>query len=88
MKRRDLLKLAGAAGLAAPAIASAQGTQTLRFVPISDLALVDPVANTAAVTRNHAYLVWTRCTGSTMPTACSRRCWKGIWRRRTIRSGR
>src|ERR1700733_4227663 len=61
MKRRDLLKLAGAAGLAplaAPAIVAAQGARTLRFVPVSDVALVDPVANTAAITRNHAYLVW------------------------------
>jgi peptide/nickel transport system substrate-binding protein len=57
MRRRDALKLAAAA-LAAPRFASAQPVQTLRFVPSSDLSLLDPVATTAAITRNHAYLVW------------------------------
>ncbi len=58
--RRDVLKLAAAAALplAAPNIARAQGAKTLRFAPSADLALVDPVANTATITRNHGYLVF------------------------------
>jgi peptide/nickel transport system substrate-binding protein len=30
----------------------------LRFVPQSDLAVLDPVVTSAYVTRNHAFLVW------------------------------
>ncbi len=65
MKRRILLQttLAGAAALAAPAIARAQGTggagkNVLKFIPQSDLASIDPVWTTADVTRNHAFLVF------------------------------
>ena len=45
MRRRDLLNagLAAAATLAAPRIARADSTKTLRFVPTSDLAVLDPV---------------------------------------------
>lgn len=59
MHRRDLL--AGvAAGAALPrfAIGQTAGSRVLRFIPQSDLAVVDPVVTTAYVTRNHAYLVW------------------------------
>lgn len=56
MKRRDLLL--GAAALAAPRLARAQGASVLRFVPYVDLAVLDPVVNTNAVTRTHAYLVF------------------------------
>jgi peptide/nickel transport system substrate-binding protein len=56
MRRRSLL---GAAGfLAAPAVARAQPTRTLRFVPHANLSVVDPVASTAYITRNHGMLVW------------------------------
>ena len=30
--------------------------QSLRFVPVSDLALLDPILTTALTTRNHAYM--------------------------------
>lgn len=56
MRRRALL---GAAGLlAAPAVARAQAARPLRFVPHANLSVVDPVASTAYVTRNHGMLVW------------------------------
>lgn len=55
MRRRSLL---GAALLAAPAVAQAQAVRALRFVPHANLSVVDPVASTAYVTRNHGLLVW------------------------------
>ncbi|MBV9813380.1 MAG: ABC transporter substrate-binding protein, partial [Acetobacteraceae bacterium] len=57
MRRRQFLA-ASAAVLAAPAGARAQGASVLRFVPQADLALLDPVQTTGAVTRNHALLVF------------------------------
>ncbi len=56
MHRRSFL--AGAAGLAVPAIARAQGSSAVRFVPEADLVLLDPVVTPAAQTREHAYLVY------------------------------
>ena len=60
MRRRDLLQssLAGAAALSLPNISRAQSATTLKFIPQSDLAVVDPVWTTADVTRNHAFLVF------------------------------
>ena len=55
MKRRTVLK-AGLAVLAAPALA--QGVRRIRFVPHANLAVLDPVASSAYVTRNHGFLVW------------------------------
>ncbi len=56
MRRRSLF---GAAGLlAAPALARAQVSRALRFIPHANLSVVDPVASTAYVTRNHGMLVW------------------------------
>ncbi len=53
--RRGLI--AGTAALlAAPAIA--QPARVLRFVPNVDLPVLDPVANTAAQVRNHAFLIF------------------------------
>jgi peptide/nickel transport system substrate-binding protein len=65
MKRRDLLTstLGGAAALALPNIAAAQGSKTVHFVPQADLALLDPVFNTALVTRNHGFLVYDQLYG-------------------------
>lgn len=66
MKRREMLALAAAA-VAAPSVIRAQGTpgarSVLRFVPQSDLALLDPVFNTALVTRNHAMMVYDQLYG-------------------------
>ena len=61
MKRRTLLT-AAAASLATPAVLRAQGTpgatQLLKFIPQSDLTVLDPHWTTAYVTRNHAFMVF------------------------------
>ena len=58
MKRRDFLLAAGAAGLAAPRGARAQGTGVLRFIPQIDLAFLDPHFTTAYITRGHGHMVF------------------------------
>ncbi len=57
MRRRNLLSL-GAAALAAPSIARAQGAGVLRFIAEADLAILDPVWTTATVTHTHARMVF------------------------------
>jgi peptide/nickel transport system substrate-binding protein len=61
MKRRTFLA-AAAAGLAMPAVVRAQGTPgssaLLKFIPQSDLTVLDPHWTTAYVTRNHAFMVF------------------------------
>ncbi len=58
MRRRTLLKALPAALLATPAIAQPAKTATLRFVPQSNLTLLDPIFTTATVTGNHGYYVF------------------------------
>lgn len=60
MDRRTFLKASAATALlpAAPHIARAQGANTLRFVPYSDVAIIDPIWTTGYSTRTHALLVW------------------------------
>jgi peptide/nickel transport system substrate-binding protein len=55
MKRRSVFQ-AGLAALALPA--AARPARPLRFVPHAALAVLDPVASSAYVTRNHGFLVW------------------------------
>ena len=57
MKRRKFL-VASAASLALPSIAGAQGKRVLKFIPQSDLAILDPIWTTAYATRNHGYMVF------------------------------
>lgn len=57
LKRRDVFHVM-AGVVAAPAIVSAQGQRTLRFVPQADLAILDPIATPAFVTRSHALMVF------------------------------
>ena len=57
MRRRDLLA-GGAAVLALPYVARAQGSRVLRFIPQADLAVLDPTITTATVTRNHAFMMF------------------------------
>lgn len=59
MKRFSLLGAAAllACGLAAGQPAQAQ-TKTLRMVPHADLKTLDPLFNTAYITRNHGYMVF------------------------------
>ncbi|MBV8914414.1 MAG: ABC transporter substrate-binding protein [Acetobacteraceae bacterium] len=56
MYRRTLLGGLAASALAGPAVA--QKTPTLRFVPQSNLAALDPIWTTATVTGNHGYYVY------------------------------
>jgi peptide/nickel transport system substrate-binding protein len=56
MRRRTLLATVGT--LAAPSIGRGAGAKVLRFIPQSDLAVLDPVWTSAYVTRNHAMMVF------------------------------
>jgi len=63
MKRRDFLATAAASTAALSAPAGAQQRSTVRFVPQSDLALLDPVFTTGLVTRNHGFMVYDQLYG-------------------------
>ncbi len=56
MRRRQVLAAAAALPLCRPAVA--QPSSVLRFVPNVDLPVLDPIANTAAQVRNHAFLIY------------------------------
>jgi peptide/nickel transport system substrate-binding protein len=58
---------ATAAQLATPAISRAAGT-VLKFIPQSDLAVLDPIWTTAYVTRNHGFMVWDTLYGQSGPS--------------------
>ena len=65
MQRRRFLAttVAAATTLAAPSIGRAAASRVLRFVPQSDLAVLDPVWTTAYVTRNHGMAVFDQLWG-------------------------
>ena len=60
MQRRSFLAATAAVSVARPAFG--QGTsgaaRLLKFIPQSDLAVLDPIVTTAYVTRHHAYMVF------------------------------
>ena len=63
LTRRRFAAGAGAVALAAPALslrarAAASEAKTIRFIPQSDLRVLDPIWTTAYVTRNHGYMVF------------------------------
>ena len=62
LSRRQLLGRAvatvAAATVSAPAVHAQKRGQALRFVAQADLKILDPVWQTAYVTRNHGYLVY------------------------------
>jgi peptide/nickel transport system substrate-binding protein len=59
MRRRDLIGAAtSSAILAAPGITRAESAKVLKFRPVGDLAVLDPVWSGARPTRNHGYLVY------------------------------
>ena len=59
MLRRDVLKLAGAAALPTRvAIAESDRDRTLRLVPQSGLAVLDPLYTTAPVTAQHGFAIY------------------------------
>ena len=67
MRRRQILGAALAAAarpLARPALAQADGSRVIRFIPQSDLTILDPLWTTAYVTRNHAFCVFDTLYGS------------------------
>jgi peptide/nickel transport system substrate-binding protein len=64
MRRRTFL-VGSATTLALPAIARAKSKRILKFIPQSDLAILDPVWTTAYVTRNHGYMVFDTLYGQT-----------------------
>ena len=55
--RRRLFATA-AATLAAPAIVRAEASRVLKFIPQSDLSVLDPVWSQAYVVRNHGMMVF------------------------------
>ena len=59
MQRRSMLKAAASfALLATPRLANASSSTTLRFLPVSGLVILDPIATTGRTTRNHGFLVF------------------------------
>ena len=58
LRRRTFLTAAGAAALTTPHVARSQAARVLRFTPQTDVAILDPGAATAVVTRNHAFMVF------------------------------
>lgn len=68
MKRRSFVATSAAA-LALPAVGRAKSSQVLKFIPQSDLSVLDPIWTTAYVTRNHGYLVFDALYGQTGPQA-------------------
>ena len=67
MIERRAFVAASAAALALPAVARAQPRQVLKFIPQTDLAVLDPVWTTGYVTRNHGYLVFDTLYGQSGP---------------------
>jgi peptide/nickel transport system substrate-binding protein len=65
MGRRRFLG-ASAGVLAAPGIALGQGRRMLKFIPQSDLSVLDPVWSAAYVVRNHAMMVFDTLYGMDM----------------------
>ncbi len=58
---RSIAGFAAAALTAAallPGAASAQAQKVLKFIPQADLRILDPIATTAYITRNHGYMVY------------------------------
>jgi peptide/nickel transport system substrate-binding protein len=64
MRRRTFLTAsaatltASAATLVAPNVSRAQSSRVLKFIPQSDVTVLDPIWTTAYVTRNHGYMIF------------------------------
>ena len=63
MRRRNVLSLAGASLLARPAFAQPASARTLRYVPQTDLTVLDPVFTTAYITRHHSLMIYDQLFG-------------------------
>ena len=55
---RGAVAAAGAAALGAPSVHAQKDGRTLRFIAEADLKVLDPIWQTAYITRNHGYLVY------------------------------
>jgi peptide/nickel transport system substrate-binding protein len=62
-RRRFLAGATASVALPAPAIAQATRSRVLRYIPQSDVTVIDPVVTTAYVTRNHALMIWDQLYG-------------------------
>ena len=51
-------KIAVSAAMLACCAFTAEAQKTLRFVPHSDLKIVDPIWTTAYISRNHGYMIY------------------------------
>lgn len=58
LNRRHFIAIGAAATLSRPGIVRAASQTTLRFVPVVDLASLDPINSSAQVVRNHGYMVF------------------------------
>lgn len=58
MKRRSLLAGLAATTLCAPSTGRAQGTNVLRFIPQTDITVLDPIMATVYATRDHSYMIF------------------------------
>src|SRR5262245_32535838 len=61
LTRREFLVSAAAAATLLPSASLAQTPKrggVLRFIPIGDLKIVDPIWTTAYITRDHGYMIW------------------------------
>jgi len=56
--KRSLQRFAGLLAAAAALAAPAAGESVLKFIPHADLKVIDPIATTAYISRNHGYLVY------------------------------
>jgi peptide/nickel transport system substrate-binding protein len=58
LSRRQLIAAAIAVPITAPAIVRADTARTLKFIPQSDVSVIDPIWSTAYNSRNHGYMVF------------------------------
>jgi peptide/nickel transport system substrate-binding protein len=78
MRRRAFLATS-AALLAVPAVVRATSQRVLNFIPMADLAVLDPIVTTTGVTRSHGYPIFDTLYGVTGRRAGPRLCPR--WRR-------
>ena len=58
MIRRRTFGAGFAAALAAPSIGRGAAVAPLKFIPQSDLTIIDPIVTTVYTARNHGYMVY------------------------------
>ncbi|MBR0657307.1 ABC transporter substrate-binding protein [Roseomonas arctica] len=63
MQRRGLMAGAASLALARPALAQPASARVLKYVPQTDLTVIDPVMTTAYITRHHSLMVYDQLYG-------------------------